>query len=190
LFIAALNQAFERIIESFEQIKSNNADIVEDMITAYETISNKYPNEVNIQVIAFSVTEENIQNTVRTVLLKIRDYALKRIENEKIIEIIKQIKSKKAENVEEKITAYKKISNKYPNEINIQVIAFSVTEENIQNTVRTGLLKIRDYALKRFENENVNNPENEVTTFLARGILCNISQFINLPSLINRNLNK
>ncbi|GGB74625.1 MULTISPECIES: TetR/AcrR family transcriptional regulator [Staphylococcus] len=119
LFIAALNQAFERIIESFEQIKSNNADIVEDMITAYETISNKYPNEVNIQV-----------------------------------------------------------------------IAFSVTEENIQNTVRTGLLKIRDYALKRFENENVNNPENEVTTFLARGILCNISQFINLPSLINRNLNK
>src|SRR5699024_5365293 len=119
LFIAALNQAFERIIESFEQIKSNNADIVEDMITAYETISNKYPNEVNIQV-----------------------------------------------------------------------IAFSVTEENIQNTVRTGLLKIRDYALKRFENENVNKPENEFTTFLATGILCNISQFINLPSLINRNLNK
>lgn len=108
---------------------------------------------------------------------------------DRIIQSFKNIESTKENIVEDMIDVYENISTTYPNEVSIQVVALSVTEENIQQTVRTGLLNIRSYVLDRFIAEGVSEAENEVTNFLSRGILCNISRFINAPELIDRSIN-
>lgn len=58
-------------------------------------------------------------------------------------------------------------------------------EEAIQNAVKKGLSRIRNYTLERFKAVGINNAEREVSTFQARGMLCNISYFLDLPELID-----
>lgn len=62
LFVAALDRAFERILQTFQNVESSSEQIVANMIKAYEELSVSHPNEIALQVIGLSVTEESIRN--------------------------------------------------------------------------------------------------------------------------------
>jgi len=104
---------------------------------------------------------------------------------ERILQTFQNVESSSEQIVANMIKAYEELSVSHPNEIALQVIGLSVTEESIRNCSKTGLSRIRNYTLERFQEANVPNAEREVTTFLARGILCNISYFLDLPEIMH-----
>ncbi|MFD2628125.1 TetR/AcrR family transcriptional regulator [Oceanobacillus kapialis] len=104
---------------------------------------------------------------------------------ERILDAFKKVDAIPEQLVENMIDAYDKLSERHPNEIALQVIGISVTEEAIRNATQEGLTSIRNYTLERFKDAGIQNAEREATTFLARGILCNISYFLELPELID-----
>ncbi|KAB2486534.1 TetR/AcrR family transcriptional regulator [Priestia endophytica] len=104
---------------------------------------------------------------------------------ERILQTFKNVESGPEQLVIKMVEAYEELSVSHPNEIALQVIGLSVTEEAIRNCTRMGLSRIRSYILERLQSASVPNAEREVTTFLARGILCNISYYLDLPELIH-----
>jgi len=83
------------------------------------------------------------------------------------------------------VQAYEELTATHPNEISLQVIGISVTDESVRNCTKEWLSRIRNYVLERFKSAGIENPEHEVTVFIAMGILCNISYFIDLPELFD-----
>ncbi|MBD1379610.1 TetR/AcrR family transcriptional regulator [Metabacillus arenae] len=104
---------------------------------------------------------------------------------ERILQTFKNVESSSDQIVTKMIEAYEELSVSHPNEIALQVIGLSVTEEAIRDCTKMGLSRIRSCTLEKLQSANIPNAEREVTTFLARGILCNISYYLNLPELIN-----
>lgn len=104
---------------------------------------------------------------------------------ERILQTFKNVDADQEQLVAEMIAAYEELSKLYPNEIALQVIGISVTEDAVRNAAQKGLSSIRSYTIDRFKEAGIKNVESEVTTFLARGILCNISYFLDLPELID-----
>ncbi|MFC4618921.1 TetR/AcrR family transcriptional regulator [Camelliibacillus cellulosilyticus] len=104
---------------------------------------------------------------------------------ERILQTFKNVKSSPEQLVIKMIEAYEELSVLHPNEIALQVIGISVQEEAIQKAAKRGLSRIRNYTLERFKSAGLENAERKVTTFLARGLLCNISYFLELPELID-----
>jgi TetR/AcrR family transcriptional regulator len=104
---------------------------------------------------------------------------------ERILQTFQNVESSSEQIVANMVKAYEELSVSHPNEIALQVIGLSVTEESIRNCSKTGLSRIRNYTLERFREANVPNAEREVTTFLARGILCNISYFLDFPEIMH-----
>ncbi|ASB87061.1 TetR/AcrR family transcriptional regulator [Bacillus sonorensis] len=104
---------------------------------------------------------------------------------DRILQTFKNVEARPEQIVAKMIEAYEELSVSHPHEIALQVIGLSVTEESIRNCTKAGLSRIRSYTLERFQSANVPNAEEEVTTFLARGILCNISYFLDLPEMIH-----
>lgn len=104
---------------------------------------------------------------------------------ERILQAFKNMESTPEKLVTKMIEVYENLSVSNPNEIALQVIGLSVTEDSIKNSTKSGLSSIRNYTLERFQSAEIANADREVTTFLARGILCNISFFIDLPELID-----
>lgn len=104
---------------------------------------------------------------------------------ERILQTFKNVESSPDQVITKMGEVYAELSVSNPNEIALQVIGLSVTEESIKKSTQEGLSRIRSYTLERFRAAGIANADREVTTFLARGILCNISYFIDLPELIN-----
>ncbi|UOQ84713.1 hypothetical protein [Gracilibacillus salinarum] len=109
---------------------------------------------------------------------------------ERILHTFKHVDTAPEQLVEEMVTAYEELSALYPNEIALQVIGISVTQSAVRNATQKGLLSIHNYTIDRFKAAGIKNVEKEVTTFLARGILCNISYFIDLHELIDGKKNQ
>ncbi|GIQ71508.1 TetR/AcrR family transcriptional regulator [Xylanibacillus composti] len=104
---------------------------------------------------------------------------------ERILRAFKSVESDPDQLVVNMVQAYEELSVLHPNEIALQVIGFAVTEEAIRNCTKEGLSRLRSYVLDRFKTAGIENAESEVTTFIARGILCNISYFLELPELFH-----
>lgn len=109
---------------------------------------------------------------------------------DRILQTFKNVEARPEELVTKMIEAYEDLSVSNPNEIAVQVIGISVREEAVKNTVKKGLSNIRNYSLERFKAAGIENAEREVTTFQARGMLCNIAYFLDLPELIDGKQNK
>ncbi|MEW9676780.1 TetR/AcrR family transcriptional regulator [Lentibacillus sp. L22] len=105
---------------------------------------------------------------------------------ERILQTFKSVEANSDQLVTKMIEAYEALSVLHPNEISLQVIGISVTEEAIRNSMKEGLSRIRSYTLERFKSAGIKNAEREATTFQARGMLCNISYFLDLPELIDQ----
>lgn len=104
---------------------------------------------------------------------------------DRILQTFKNVDADPEQLVTKMVAAYEALSVSNPNEMAVQVIAISVKEEAIQNAVKRGLSDIRNYSLERFKSAGIENAEREVATFQARGMLCNISYFLDLPELMD-----
>ncbi|MCD7036435.1 TetR/AcrR family transcriptional regulator [Metabacillus sp. GX 13764] len=104
---------------------------------------------------------------------------------ERILQTFKIVDARPENLVAEMIAAYEELSETYPNEIALQVIGISVTENTVRNAAQKGLTSIQSYITDRFKAAGIKDAENEVTTFLARGMLCNIAYFLDIPELID-----
>ncbi|WP_084821869.1 TetR/AcrR family transcriptional regulator [Bacillus sp. SA1-12] len=104
---------------------------------------------------------------------------------DRILQTFKNVDAEPELLVRKMIEAYEELSLSHPNEIALQVIGLSISEKTIRESAKLGLSTIRNYIFERFLLAGIRNPEMEVTTFLARGILCNISYYLDFPELIN-----
>lgn len=80
LFVAAMDRAYERILQTFKSVDAGPGQLVSKMIEAYEELSASHPNEIALQIIGISVTEESIRNCTRKGLSRIRNYVLERFQ--------------------------------------------------------------------------------------------------------------
>ncbi|GGE32892.1 TetR family transcriptional regulator [Pullulanibacillus camelliae] len=102
----------------------------------------------------------------------------------RILQAFKEVKEGSPQLVAKMIETYEQLSISHPNEIKLQVIGLSVPEQAIRQSSKQGLLQIRSYVLERCQTAGLTHAEREVTTFLARGMLCNIAFFMDCPELI------
>ncbi len=105
---------------------------------------------------------------------------------ERILRAFRNVQAGPSQLVDAMIDAYERLSDVYPNEVALQVVGLAVPEEPIKAAARQGLRKIKNAVLKQFQSAGIENAEYEVSTFLARGILCNISFFLDLPELMDK----
>ncbi|MBD0383170.1 TetR/AcrR family transcriptional regulator [Paenibacillus sedimenti] len=82
------------------------------------------------------------------------------------------------------IAAYEELSEAYPNEIALQLQAMAIPEESIREAARQGWLSIRDLVLDKFTKAGIEQAEDQVVTFMARGIFCNIVAVLEVPALM------
>lgn len=104
---------------------------------------------------------------------------------DRILQTFKNVEAGPEQLVTKMVEAYEALSVSNPTEMAVQVIAISVREEAIQNAVKRGLSRIRSFSLESFKSAGIENAEREVVTFQARGMLCNISYFLDLPELMD-----
>lgn len=105
---------------------------------------------------------------------------------ERILYVFRSVHADPDHLVEAMVDAYEELSDLRPNEVALQVIGLSIPENAIREATRRGLRKIREETLERFRAAGFENADQDVITFLARGILCNISFFLDMPELITR----
>lgn len=80
LFVAALDRAYERILQAFE-IEAGPEDLVNHMIKVYEELTESRPNEIALQVIGLSVTEDAIRSSTQKGLASIRNHTLEKFQS-------------------------------------------------------------------------------------------------------------
>jgi len=109
---------------------------------------------------------------------------------DRILQTFKNVESSPEQLDNDMLKAYEELSLQYPNEIALQVIGIGITEEAIQAATKEGLSRIRNYVLEEFKAAGVPNAEKYATNFIAMGMMCNISHFLDLPELFAFNENK
>lgn len=105
---------------------------------------------------------------------------------ERILQAFKNVDSPPERLDADMVKAYEELSALHPNEVALQVIGISVTEEAIRNAAKEGLSRIRSYVLDRFTAAGIENAERGVTEFIAVGMLCNIAYFMDFPELFQK----
>lgn len=81
------------------------------------------------------------------------------------------------------IRAYEDILAGHRNEILLQMQAQTMREEPIREAMRNGFREVRQIVLDAFRAAADDKPEERTMLFLARGMLCNISEAIQMPEL-------
>lgn len=109
---------------------------------------------------------------------------------DRILQTFKNVESSPEQLSNDMVKAYEELSAQYPNEIALQVIGIGITEETIRAAAKAGLSRIRTYALERFKAAGIPDVERSATVFIAMGMMCNISYFLDLPELFSFNENK
>jgi AcrR family transcriptional regulator len=104
---------------------------------------------------------------------------------ERILQTFKNVEASPEQLGDKMVEAYEELMESHPNEIALQVIGISVTEEAVRKVTKEGYSRIRNYALEVFKSAGIKNPERGATTFIAMGMLCNIAYFIDLPELFD-----
>ncbi|GAA3411641.1 TetR/AcrR family transcriptional regulator [Paenibacillus hodogayensis] len=109
---------------------------------------------------------------------------------DRILQAFKNVESSPEQLDNDMTKAYEELSVQYPNEIALQVIGIGITEETIRTATKEGLSRIRAYVLEEFKAAGIPDAEKNATTFIAMGMMCNISYFLDLPELFAFNKNK
>ncbi len=81
LFIAALERAFERIIQTLNHVQSSPEELGTKIVKAYEELMDSHPNEFALQVIGISIREEAIQNVSKVGLSRMRSNILEKFKS-------------------------------------------------------------------------------------------------------------
>jgi len=109
---------------------------------------------------------------------------------DRILQTFKNVESSPEQLDNDMLKAYEELSVQYPNEIALQVIGIGITEEAIRAATKEGLSRIRTYVLNEYKAAGIPDAEKNATTFIAMGMMCNISFFLDLPELFAFNENK
>lgn len=104
---------------------------------------------------------------------------------ERILQAFKNVETGSEQLGMQMVQTYEALSRSHPNEVSLQMIGIAITEEAVRKCTREWLTRIRNYVLERFKSAGIENAEREVTMFIAMGILCNITYFIDLPELMD-----
>jgi len=81
------------------------------------------------------------------------------------------------------IQAYEDILASYRNEVLLQMQAQTIREEAIQTAMRSGYGEIRRMVLDAFRAAGIPDAEERTMLFLARGMLCNVAEALDMPEL-------
>ncbi|WP_413380692.1 TetR/AcrR family transcriptional regulator [Alkalihalobacillus sp. 1P02AB] len=104
---------------------------------------------------------------------------------ERIIQTIDNVQANSEELGIKIVEAYEELMVSHPNEVALQVIGISITEEAIQNVTKSGLVQMRNKILERFKQAGIENAERNATVSIAMGMMCNITYFLDLPEFFD-----
>lgn len=93
------------------------------------------------------------------------------------------------ENLEdEMISAYEELMRTHKEEILLQVQALAIRDSSVQQMMRQGLNRIKDYALHKFKEAGIQECEQRAADFMARGMLCNVALALDSKELTPRSI--
>ncbi|WP_310830721.1 TetR/AcrR family transcriptional regulator [Paenibacillus pedocola] len=107
---------------------------------------------------------------------------------ERIIRSFQSVTASPGELLNETIRVYEQLMETHPSEIVLQVQAFGIRDEAIRQAVQKGMQEVIRLVEGKFIAAGIANPEVEVSTFMANGMLCNIAMVLEMPSLKPKHL--
>lgn len=90
--------------------------------------------------------------------------------------------------VQEAIRVYEALMQTHPNEIILQVQALGIRDQPIRETMQRGMGGITELMEQLFTAAGLEHPAVAVSTFMANGMLCNISMALEMPALKPKHL--
>ncbi|CAH1058406.1 TetR/AcrR family transcriptional regulator [Paenibacillus pseudetheri] len=102
---------------------------------------------------------------------------------ERIIRSFQGVEAPADQVLKESIKVYELLMKTHPNEIILQVQGLGIRDEVIRETMKKGMLEITNLVHEKFVAAGIEQPEVEVSTFMANGMLCNISMALGMPEL-------
>jgi TetR/AcrR family transcriptional regulator len=102
---------------------------------------------------------------------------------ERTLNCFAQLKASPDKLVCEMICAYEALMQTHHHEIVLQVQAQGIRDEAIRQAVREGWRRVRTLVLERFRESGIEDPEVEVSTFLANGMLCHVAAVLDMPEM-------
>lgn len=84
------------------------------------------------------------------------------------------------------IEAYDKILESHKSEILLQMQAQTIREEVIRQAMQKGISDVRSMVLEAFTVAGMAEPLKRTMIFLAIGMLCNVSNALDMPELKER----
>ncbi|MEK4061424.1 MULTISPECIES: TetR/AcrR family transcriptional regulator [Paenibacillus] len=107
---------------------------------------------------------------------------------ERIIRTFKSVEAPVDQLLAETIRVYEQLMETHPNEILLQVQALGIRDEMILRAMQKGMLEVTSLVKGKFVAAGMEHPEVEVSTFMANGMLCNISMALGMPELKPKHL--
>ncbi|MDQ0192447.1 TetR/AcrR family transcriptional regulator [Paenibacillus wynnii] len=107
---------------------------------------------------------------------------------ERIVHTFEGIGASPENLLQEAIKAYEVLMETHPNEIILQVQALGIRDEEIRRTMQEGMHKVTSLMTEKFTAAGVAHPEVLVSSFMANGMLCNISMALGMPELKPKHL--
>lgn len=102
---------------------------------------------------------------------------------ERIVNCFAELKVSPDNLVHEMIHVYENLMQTHHHEIVLQIQAQGIPEEEVKLAVKDGWRRIRTLVLERFREAEIEDPEVEVSIFLANGMLCNVAAVLDMPEL-------
>ncbi|KGE20187.1 transcriptional regulator [Paenibacillus wynnii] len=107
---------------------------------------------------------------------------------ERIVQTFEGIQASPENLLKEAIKAYEVLMETHPNEIILQVQALGIRDEEIRRTMQEGMHQVTSLMEEKFTAAGMEHPEVWVSSFMANGMLCNISMALGMPELKPKHL--
>ena len=65
LFLEVVELIYDRIAAEFAKVECKNDTLLPDLISSYEELMRRYPNEILLQIQTWGIAEENVQKVVK-----------------------------------------------------------------------------------------------------------------------------
>lgn len=73
LFLEVVELIYDRIAVEFSKAEYKNDTLLTDLITSYEELMRRYPNEILLQIQTWGIAEENVQQLVKKSLENLKE---------------------------------------------------------------------------------------------------------------------
>ncbi|WP_411823063.1 TetR/AcrR family transcriptional regulator [Leptospira sp. 'Mane'] len=80
LFLEVVQLIYDRIAGEFAKVECKNDTLLADLITSYEDLMRRYPNEILLQIQTWGIAEENVQKLVKASLEDLKELVQRKFE--------------------------------------------------------------------------------------------------------------